>query len=134
MNIKINKVKYVGTSKNQTIAYIIVDGLNNNKEFGYFVSLDKEDNSEIYKSIISKIKSGEVKIEDTEVDISKFKADEIRIKRNKLLDETDKYMTTDYPISRDKKTKMKEYRQLLRDITKQEGFPDVIEWPEKPTL
>jgi hypothetical protein len=25
-----------------------------------------------------------------------------------------------------------EYAQLLRDITEQEGFPSVIEWPEAP--
>ena len=41
-----------------------------------------------------------------------------RQNRNLLLDETDKYMTTDYPITEDKKKEVSEYRQKLRDCTK----------------
>lgn len=39
-----------------------------------------------------------------------------------------KYMDIDEPIPQD----WKEYRQKLRDITKQEGFPGNVDWPEEP--
>tara|TARA_Y100001937_G_C6857444_1_gene214844 strand:- start:49 stop:324 length:276 start_codon:yes stop_codon:yes gene_type:complete len=41
-----------------------------------------------------------------------------RQNRNILLDATDKYMATDYPITDEQKTEVSEYRQKLRDCTK----------------
>ena len=41
-----------------------------------------------------------------------------RENRNDLLNETDKYMTTDYPITEEQKKEVSEYRQKLRDCTK----------------
>jgi len=41
-----------------------------------------------------------------------------RKNRNDLLNETDKYMTTDYPITEEQKKEVSEYRQKLRDCTK----------------
>lgn len=58
----------------------------------------------------------------------------IRDQRDSLLDETDKYMTMDYPISDSKRDEIKIYRQSLRDVPQQEGFPDNIIWPEKPVI
>ena len=51
-----------------------------------------------------------------------------RLKRKKLLEETDNYAMTDRVMSNE----MKEYRQLLRDVPEQEGFPYDITWPKKP--
>lgn len=81
-------------------------------------------------------------------------AEEIRQKRNKLLEETDKEMCIDRlglklpadlsmtniisslkqffeGFSNVCNGKIAEYRQELRDITKQEGFPYNIVWPTK---
>lgn len=58
----------------------------------------------------------------------------IRCERNMLLDRTDKYMTIDYPISDKEKEALKQYRQSLRDIPQQKGFPNNVEWPEKPSI
>lgn len=58
----------------------------------------------------------------------------IREKRNELLDETDKEMAIDR-IEREPEeivTAWKAYRQALRDIPEQEGFPFDVEWPVKP--
>ena len=52
-------------------------------------------------------------------------AEEKRIERNKLLDATDKYMIPDYPLSKEEKAKYKKYRKYLRDITKDEAFPNI---------
>lgn len=55
---------------------------------------------------------------------------EIRGKRDRLLKGTDKYMTPDFPISEEQRTKVLEYRQSLRDITKQESFPVGVIFPK----
>lgn len=55
-----------------------------------------------------------------------------RAKRNELLSETDRYMIVDFPIDDNVRKDVVAYRMKLRDITKQEGFPKDIEWPELP--
>ena len=61
-------------------------------------------------------------------------ADEARTERNQLLADSD---WTQLPDARnamgaDKAAEWDTYRQALRDITEQEGFPREIEWPIKP--
>ena len=58
----------------------------------------------------------------------------IRSKRNLLLAETDYLLMPDYPISKEHLEKVKEYRQQLRDITKQENFPENVVFPDFPKL
>lgn len=64
--------------------------------------------------------------------------DLIRDKRNFLLYETDYLMLPDVQISEEDKKEVIAYRQALRDITKQSGFPWLdeteIPWPDKPTV
>ena len=55
-----------------------------------------------------------------------------RQKRDRLIAVTDYLVTPDYPISDDRLAKVKIYRQALRDIPEQSGFPRTITWPEKP--
>ena len=55
-----------------------------------------------------------------------------RQKRDRLIAATDYLVTPDYPISDDRLAKVKIYRQALRDIPEQSGFPRNITWPEKP--
>jgi len=54
--------------------------------------------------------------------------DLVRLERNKLLAETDYLALSDTTLSSD----MSEYRQALRDITGQSGFPTDVTWPSKP--
>jgi hypothetical protein len=51
-----------------------------------------------------------------------------RTDRNKRLSETDWWGASDL-IMTDAQTA---YRQALRDVPSQEGFPDNISWPTKP--
>jgi len=53
---------------------------------------------------------------------------EIRQKRNQLLAETDWMALKDTIMTVD----WLQYRQALRDITNQDGYPDDIIWPTKP--
>lgn len=59
---------------------------------------------------------------------------DVRLERNKLLSDTDHLIQSDYPISDEKKQEIKVYRQALRDIPQQDGFPDNIVWPDKPAI
>ena len=61
-------------------------------------------------------------------------AREARDKRDRLLDESDWYVMPDYPAKGEDLTVVKTYRQNLRDISKQDGFPSDIVWPTKPAV
>tara|TARA_Y100000385_G_scaffold226022_1_gene236592 strand:- start:914 stop:1447 length:534 start_codon:yes stop_codon:yes gene_type:complete len=65
----------------------------------------------------------------TVVDLSDEElAANVRSKRDELLKECDSYALTDRSLTDAFTT----YRQALRDITNQEGFPSVISWPVTP--
>ena len=57
-----------------------------------------------------------------------------REKRDELLAETDYLLMPDYPISSEALVTLKTYRQALRDVPEQSGFPKTIEWPSKPEV
>lgn len=56
----------------------------------------------------------------------------VRCIRNAKLSETDYLVVPDYPISEENLAEVKVYRQALRDITKQVGFPKDVIWPDLP--
>jgi hypothetical protein len=58
-------------------------------------------------------------------------AKDAREKRNLLLKESDWTQLSDVVLSN--KTAWATYRQYLRDITNQAGFPNSINWPVAPT-
>lgn len=58
---------------------------------------------------------------------------EARAQRDKLLADCDWTQTLDAPIDTDTKEAYRVYRQALRDIPEQEGFPREIVWPELPS-
>lgn len=71
-------------------------------------------------------------VEKTEEDISQDTlntANDVRAKRNQLLIETDWTQISDVPVD---KVAWADYRQSLRDISLQEGFPFDVLFPEKP--
>lgn len=89
-----------------------------------------EGNVNLYHEIIEGL-HGEIdesRHEELKADIA---ADYVRKQRNVLLEEADVLVK----IAEDSRKKLKatrEYRQALRDITEQEGFPFDVQWPEKP--
>lgn len=56
-------------------------------------------------------------------------AEEVRIKRNALLADTDWYAMSDVTMS----SEMTSYRQALRDVPAQSGFPNSVTWPTEPS-
>ena len=61
-------------------------------------------------------------------DANNRKAEKERAKRNKLLADTDWRASSDLTLS----TEWATYRQALRDVPAQAGFPNTITWPTKP--
>ena len=57
-----------------------------------------------------------------------------RTQRDKLLSDTDWTQTDDAPLSSEDKESVRKYRQALRDITAQSGFPQEVKWPQKPQI
>lgn len=55
-------------------------------------------------------------------------ANNIREQRNELLAETDWWVLPDRTATQEQL----DYRQALRDITTQEGFPETVVFPTKP--
>ena len=56
-------------------------------------------------------------------------ASQIRQERNTLLADCDWTQVSDAPINQ---VAWQTYRQALRDVTSQEGFPYDVTWPTKP--
>lgn len=59
-------------------------------------------------------------------------AKEARERRNALIAETDFMAMPDYPLNDERKAAVLAYRQALRDVPEQAGFPRQIDWPTKP--
>jgi hypothetical protein len=57
-------------------------------------------------------------------------AAEVRIERNRLLAETD--WTQGFDVPQSTQDKWAPYRQALRDVPQQEGFPFNLVWPDLP--
>ena len=115
--------------KEKTVVSVDVESIGN-----YVCSLVNEDDNDITLTIRKAIKNGDLDVADyvePTVDVEDL-ATKIRIQRNSLLKQTDYLMMSDYPIESDRLAKVKIYRQALRDIPEQSGFPRTIAWPEKP--
>lgn len=52
--------------------------------------------------------------------------------RDRKIAKTDYYMMSDYPSNPQNLEELKVYRQALRDLPKQEGFPRDVRWPDVP--
>ena len=75
---------------------------------------------------------GGIAIYLTDAEYDTVLAASARHKRDRLIAATDYLVTPDYPIESDRLAKVKIYRQALRDVPEQSGFPRTITWPEKP--
>jgi hypothetical protein len=69
--------------------------------------------------------------EDAKIVVDNQHATSIREQRNKLLSDSDWTQLADSSAD---KIKWAKYRQALRDITKQTGFPWDIEWPSNDNV
>ena len=75
----------------------------------------------------------ETEVAEPEPDENQLRWQVIR-ERDQLLAESDYYVLPDYPSTEEGLEAVKTYRQALRDITAQEGFPKEVQWPDKPEV
>jgi len=59
-------------------------------------------------------------------------AAEVRERRDELLRDCDWTQLPDTAITDDQATAWASYRQALRDVPQQDGFPASVDWPERP--
>lgn len=59
-------------------------------------------------------------------------ANHLRGERNFQISLTDYLMMPDYPMDDAPRAAWMAYRQVLRDLPDQPGFPFEVEWPERP--
>lgn len=76
-----------------------------------------------------KIELAKEESDKRKAEAAKNKASAQRGQRNSLLAETDYLALSDATLT----DAMKTYRQALRDVPAQSGFPDNITWPTKPS-
>lgn len=67
-----------------------------------------------------------------EVAKNKFQSKEVRAERNARLLACDWTQMQDTPLDADVLVLWRNYRQALRDVPKQAGFPHNVVWPEAP--
>ena len=61
-------------------------------------------------------------------------ASQVRAERDMKIAETDYLAMPDYPLSDEDKAAVMAYRQALRDVPAQDGFPREVVWPEVPAV
>lgn len=129
MKIEVLSVQWMCKEHDQFLAKIKLE--NQPEPVGFYVATEIPDESEIYKYLIGQYRSGKLKIKEFVENVEFLKSD-VRAQRNALLSETDYLVNNDYPISESDKKLIRKYRQALRDIPQQRGFPKNVVWPEKP--
>jgi len=61
-------------------------------------------------------------------------AAQVRGERDAKIAATDFLAMSDYPLSEEDRAVVTAYRQALRDVPTQEGFPREVVWPEIPAV
>jgi hypothetical protein len=111
------------------------------KQLGWLpLRLEEGDVDEVFAGSVFAILPSEVvetkiwrKYTDAErEEIERQKAEAVRQERNTKLTECDWTQLNDTPLDNLAKVEWTTYRQALRDITTQSGFPHSVVWPTKP--
>lgn len=72
--------------------------------------------------------------EKTPEELQQEAEERVRAQRDYLIGQTDYLLASDYPIDAESLEAVKAYRQALRDVPQQEGFPDDVQWPTMPEV
>ena len=117
--------RYLYNSKKYTSPYALRQAIFENQRvaFGEFTD-------EILKNfgVIKEEYNPEDEMTDEEL------ASRVRMRRDYIISRTDFYVQPDYPSDPEGLEAVKTYRQALRDIPEQSGFPRNVHWPEMPAV
>lgn len=71
--------------------------------------------------------------QEEKTEATSTQANNVRAMRNMLLLHSDWTQGADTPLTKERVSAWATYRQALRDITAQPGFPWDVQWPSQPT-
>ena len=126
------KITYKYNGQEYTTAYQVRKAIADNERKAFGNPQTDEDWAKL--GVIKTVEEVEDVVPEPVVRTDEELAREARDKRDRLLDESDWFMMPDYPAKAEDLAAMKTYRQALRDISKQDGFPSDIVWPTKPAV
>lgn len=126
------KITYKYNGQEYTTAYQVRKAIADNERKAFGNPQTDEDWAKL--GVIKKVEEVEDVVPEPVVRTDEELAREARDKRDRLLDDSDWYVMPDYPASAEGLAAVKAYRQALRDISIQTGFPRQIEWPVKPEV
>lgn len=132
MNLEVLSSKYI--NKEQTVIDLIIKDNDEDIEFPFCYVTNSNDDAPVTLFVKDLLLHGKI-IPDKYIEpkrpVNEIAYD-IRRKRTSILNNTDYFMNPDYPISDENRSMLKYYRQALRDIPQQEGFPENVVWPTPP--
>lgn len=104
--------------------------------FTYLVDGSDDNDSQISLAVQNAYKNSTINIKEYPESLKKadlqILKNKVRFIRDERLAKTDYLIMPDYKINDTDKESVLEYRQALRDVPQQEGFPENVIWPEKP--
>lgn len=122
------KLCVLDSRSNSCINIIYLQDENEWKDHAYFVKSPRND-GEVGWILLP---NGEWQTNEVQPTIEEL-ALRVKGRRDKYLTLSDKYMLSDFPITEEKRQEWVLYRQQLRDIPQQQGFPTDVIWPTMPT-
>jgi len=96
---------------------------------GKSMSVPLDPGNRHYAEIMRQVETGELVVEPDPGPSEEQLAAQARTQRDALLSQSDWTQVPDAPVDQ---TAWAEYRQALRDLPQQAGFPTEITWPVKP--
>jgi len=96
---------------------------------GKSLSVPLDPGNRHYAEIMRQVDAGELVVEPDPGPSEEQLAAQARSQRDALLSQSDWTQVSDAPVDQ---TAWAEYRQALRDLPQQAGFPTEITWPVKP--
>lgn len=109
--------------------FFIIDHPAAPRPSGSFVQVSEQEYSRVFGECCTHYIDGAFIVQKPEITTDQLAAS-VRVQRNSLLSASDWTQLPDVPESI--KTTWASYRQALRDITVQPGFPSDITWPTAP--
>ena len=104
--------------------------------FTYLVDGSDDNDSKISLIVQNAYKNNTINIKEYPESLKKLELQKLKRKvrsiRDELLAKTDHLIMPDYSISDSDRESVLAYRQALRNVPQQEGFPNNVVWPEKP--
>jgi len=121
-NMNITSAQYaVGIEGNTSGITATIDGIT--------VSVPLDSANRHYAEIMRQVDAGELIVEPDPGPSEEQLAAQARTQRDALLSQSDWTQVPDAPVDQ---AAWAEYRQALRDVPQQAGFPTEITWPVKP--